>query len=659
MNLRTKMLVAILMPVVLLMGILSFYAYYTMKSNLEKQLMESLRYEVKFFSERFNESLTKDEARLKQAVSMAEAKDASGALEVMQHFKNSGGESNVNIVMSYESGENFSAAGPQPRGYDGRTRDWYVGAKSTDGVFYTDIFKAASSGKMVVAMSQKFNEKDGRLKGAICSTLDLNTLLNALSDLQIGGNGYIFLVDRNGNFIHHPQFTFQDNMTQVFNGALGSFYRQAKEKNDFCIETLDVEGSDRIYVAAPVGNTGWLLCSSMAYDEVFADLKSMATMFFIASIAILLILGAIIWFAIIKITNGLKSLVKMANQMAEGDFRISTEEKIVETNDEIGILSKAMADMRSSLHHLMKQVNTSAQQLAAASEQLTATSAQSAQVSTQIAESVNAVAEGSTTQSTSVDLVFGQVQNISSSIQNLNINTNAAVDLSEEAVARAQKGSDAVTTVTGQMGVIEATVGESAAVVESLGERSKQIGEIVGTISGIASQTNLLALNAAIEAASAGEHGKGFAVVADEVRKLAEQSQEAAKNIAQIILQIQQDTERAVEAMQKGTQEVSIGTSYVKEADVIFNEIASMVRQVNEKVQDSLTAVKEIETGSEQITDATRSIQETSRKASEETQSVSAATQEQTASMHELSTASGSLTNLAQSLQNELSNFKL
>ena len=78
--------------------------------------------------------------------------------------------------------------------------------------------------------------------------------------------------------------------------------------------------------------------------------------------------------------------------------------------------------------------------------------------------------------------------------------------------------------------------------IDGLADKSKQIGAIVETITGIAEQTNLLALNTAIEAARAGEQGRGFAVVAEEVRKLAEESQEAAAQIARLISAIQVET---------------------------------------------------------------------------------------------------------------------
>lgn len=156
----------------------------------------------------------------------------------------------------------------------------------------------------------------------------------------------------------------------------------------------------------------------------------------------------------------------------------------------------------------------------------------------------------------------------------------------------------------------------------ALGNQSKEIGQIVNTISDIAGQTNLLALNAAIEAARAGEQGKGFAVVADEVRKLAEQSQMAAKQIADLIAQIQSQPNSAVQAMNEGSAEVKIGTEVVDTAGHTFTDIIS-------------------------------------RDTAAQAETVSAVTEEQSAAMDEITTSSEALANMAEDLSEVVSKFKL
>ena len=210
-----------------------------------------------------------------------------------------------------------------------------------------------------------------------------------------------------------------------------------------------------------------------------------------------------------------------------------------------------------------------------------------------------------------------------------------------------------------QMAHIEQTVIASAQVVAKLGDRSKEIGQIVDTISGIAGQTNLLALNAAIEAARAGEQGRGFAVVAEEVRKLAEQSQEAAKQIATLIGEIQSETDQAVVAMNNGTREVKLGAEVVNASGQSFQEITGLVMQVSGQVKEISAAIEQMASGSQQIVESVKQIDELSKTASGEAQTVSAATEEQSASMEEIASSSQALANLAQNLRQAVSKFQI
>jgi methyl-accepting chemotaxis protein len=248
---------------------------------------------------------------------------------------------------------------------------------------------------------------------------------------------------------------------------------------------------------------------------------------------------------------------------------------------------------------------------------------------------------------------------MSAGIQHIADNANVVAAQSAQASDKALSGGKAVERAVSQMGKIENTVNSSATVVAKLGERSKEIGQIVDAISGIAGQTNLLALNAAIEAARAGEQGRGFAVVAEEVRKLAEQSEEAAKKISGLIGEIQADTDKAVVAMSAGTREVKTGAEVVNAAGVAFTEIAGLVTQVSDQVKEISAAIQQMATGSQQIVSSVKKIDELSKASAGESQSVSAATEEQLASMEEIAGASEALAKLAQDLQEAVAKFRV
>jgi methyl-accepting chemotaxis protein len=172
-------------------------------------------------------------------------------------------------------------------------------------------------------------------------------------------------------------------------------------------------------------------------------------------------------------------------------------------------------------------------------------------------------------------------------------NCHVAADRGDDANRSARAGATVVGETVQGMQRIAARVQSSAQTVEALGDRSNQIGEIIGTIEDIADQTNLLALNAAIEVARAGEQGRGFAVVADEVRALAERTTKATKEIGVMIKSIQQETRSAVAAMEEGVKEVDTGTARAEKSGQALQEILDRIGDVTEQVNQIAIAAEE------------------------------------------------------------------
>lgn len=358
-----------------------------------------------------------------------------------------------------------------------------------------------------------------------------------------------------------------------------------------------------------------------------------------------------------KISNQIIAVAKNAEEIAQGNLKLNALEN--NSKDELGQLGRAFKTMTVNLIQLVQQVSLSSTQVAASSQQLSAGAEESAQASQQVAMAIMEVSVGAERQLTAVNETSAVVQQMSAGIQQVLGNAKRAVQTTEKTTLSAAEGSRAIDKTIQQMISIEKTVTGSANVVKNLGERSKEIGQIVDTISGIAAQTNLLALNAAIEAARAGEQGRGFAVVADEVRKLAEQSQEASKQIALLINEIQQDTQNAVDSMNEGTHQVKLGTEVAESAGQAFIEITTLVDQVSSMVGEISEEFQQMAIGSQRIVSSVTDIYETSRAITGQTQTVSAATEEQSASVEEIATSSQVLASMADDLQQSLKKFRL
>lgn len=543
-------------------------------------------------------------------------------------------------------------------------RDYFKQVLSTGQAFVTDPVISKVDGKMVVSVVAPI-KKDNQIVGVLGGTLMVDNLISRINEIKLAQSGYAYVIQGDGLTIIHPdkQMVMKTNLlTDQNTDTKLKDITGRMIKGEKGIGSYTVNGITKYVAFAPIPGSHWSLGANVPVNEILTKLMPLTITSFVLIVLILLLTCTVSIFASRRLTKPIIKLSTTIAQIAQGDLTDVPDDKAATNRtvrDELGQLSANVALMTANLRNLIRQVAVSSEQVAASSEELTASADQSAQAANQVAGAITAVASGAETQQKSIDSTTEIVENLSAGVQQIAGNADSVANTAEKTARAAKEGGKAVEGATVQMQTIEASVNHAAKVIAELGERSQEIGKIVDTISGIAGQTNLLALNAAIEAARAGEQGRGFAVVSEEIRKLAEQSQTAAKHIAVIIGQIQSDTEKAVQTMASGTQEVQKGTTVVNTAGEVFGDITAMIQEVFDQVRQISTAIQHTAKGIQQIVASVQEIDKISRESVDQTQTVSAATQEQSASMEEIAASSQALAKMSEQLQGIIAHFKV
>lgn len=169
-----------------------------------------------------------------------------------------------------------------------------------------------------------------------------------------------------------------------------------------------------------------------------------------------------------------------------------------------------------------------------------------------------------------------------SGLEEISASSREVAISSENAVIEVKTGKEVVDRTISGMEKISCIIKSIQEVMNSLNSNSKEINSIVDIMQDISTQTNLLALNAAIESARAGEHGRGFAVVAEEVRKLAIKSSEYAKDIARLILNVQENTQKAIKVSEEELSEsVSDNLVLSKKAGEVLNQNLATIEKTS------------------------------------------------------------------------------
>jgi methyl-accepting chemotaxis protein len=289
---------------------------------------------------------------------------------------------------------------------------------------------------------------------------------------------------------------------------------------------------------------------------------------------------------------------------------------------------------------------------------MTQSTAEVSAMSEDVSTTIQQIARGAEDQATKIAEVHHLMQEMQDSMREVEKKAGEASGAVDKATLTAQAGGKMARGTIERITSLNETILKNSEGIHRLGGKSKEIGRVVEIISGISEQTNLLSLNAAIEAARAGEQGKGFAVVADEIRSLADRVGKATEEIGFLIQEIQDETQVAVNSMEKSANEIQVSRDGIKKMEKSLDEIVEVIENVvtfTKSISD-LTALQTQRYG--KIVHSIQDINAVSEESAASTEEVSASTEEQTASMEQVTATFKELSAMAEELRQMVEHFK-
>ncbi|MEK5205506.1 methyl-accepting chemotaxis protein [Psychrobacillus sp. FSL H8-0510] len=484
-------------------------------------------------------------------------------------------------------------------------------------------------------------------------------------NIEIGENGYIYILNNEGSLLAHPSLEGQNMWDQEDSHGKKFIQDSIKVGNDgggftyydWALPTDENQIEGKVTYSKVDPYWGWIINASTYEMDFNKSSKDILTLIII-TIGITLLVGIIIiWLFANSIAKPIKSVSDHMNYLANGDLTQNLLQ--VKSKDETGQLAIAMNQMQNSLIKIMTSISNTSETLSSNSEELTQSANEVKAGTLQVATTMQELATGSESQANSAGELSEIMDTFVSRVLEANENGERIQQSTIEVLQMTSEGKLLMESSNKQMEKVDQIIKESVQKVQGFKERTNEIANLVSVIRDIAGQTNLLALNASIEAARAGEHGKGFAVVAEEVRKLAEQVNVSVTDITNIVNNTQHEFVQVTTFLQDAYKEVEHGSIQINSTGETIDNIVIAITKMVKNIQFISSNLAEVSANSQEMNGSIEEIASISEESAAGIEQTAATVQEASSSMEEVASSSEQLAKLAEELNGIVQHFKL
>lgn len=440
-----------------------------------------------------------------------------------------------------------------PLTYDQTSRDWYKDSVATNGIMISAPYIDFAVKKLTVTFGKSVYT-NGALKG-VCA-IDFANINSIAESLKKNFKEEVYIVSEDGIFMTH------DNEDYILNEKNNLFTYEifADFKNNLSshIGDLDIVG-DEWYSIQKTDNAPWLLVFKGSAKPFYSQFTFLMLYLFLCIVLLIILECLLVARIVIPLSKNLYHAIDIMKLIQDGRFDSKFDENDLKRKDVAGVLSNSINDMQLIMHNIVAELKSNISVINNSSEK--------------ISGGIDDLSDRTSSQAAAVEEITGSIENLLSAISNTSNNSYEAKNMSSKVTESTQHGVSAVGEISNNM--IE------------ISESSKEISNITKLIQSIAFQTNILALNAAVEAARAGEQGRGFAVVASEIRALAQNVNEAAGNITDII-------ETTVAKIQVGDESVKRSLDILLEIEKSAKDVSDILVKIYEAASEEEESVKQI-----------------------------------------------------------------